>query len=231
MEEIKIDKFEEIAKNKYIIITNNENQTPSNIYTINNVENVDNHKLKKKIKELKRNFNKKENRKGTSIDGKEIIAIIHTPDSQNENTKSIIITLKAIFIDDKYKRYEYLYNEACKYLDRKFEKNNYCDFKDDICVAKRNCNSQRKKMGCCYHAYKNNIFGKWNFCEHLGPKGCKTQNLACKLMTCDYIKVKFKLKDIPYIDYFFNTIQKIILRFSFYKTKEKIMKKIKFWSL
>lgn len=230
MEKIEIDKFEEITKNKYIII-NNESQTSNDIYTISNVENVDRAHLKKKILELKRYFNKKENRKGTNVEGKEIVAIINTSDTENENIKSIIVSIKAMFIDNKNERYEYLYNEACKYLDRKFEKNNYCDFKDDICIAKRNCNSQRLKMGCCYHAYKNNIFGKWKFCEHLGSKGCKTQNLACKLMTCDYIKVKFKLKDITYIDCFFNIIQKLILRFSFYQTKEKIMKKIKFWAL
>ena len=114
--------------------------------------------------------------------------------------------------------------------DEEFEKNNYCDFKDDICKAKRNC-KEKTTMGCC-HKFKNRILmsGGLQECPYLINKRCATQCITCKLFTCDAINVKFKLRDIPLIQYFFNPIQKLIVKISFFTKKEEIIKKLVFFS-
>ena len=86
-------------------------------------------------------------------------------------------------------------------------------------------------MGCCYRINKKDPFGEFVFCEYLGKKGCNTKCIACKLITCDYIKVKLKLENIPYMDCFFNVFQKFIMKISFFTLKEKVLKRVMFLSL
>ena len=230
LEKVKISEFREVSENRYVMITNDEKNKFENLLIIKDIENMDINQIKKKIYALKRFFRRKSNYEEI-IQNKNVICVIYTSDLENENLKSLLISLKAIFIKDKFERYNYLYDEACNFLDRMFEKNNYCDFKNDFCVAKRNCRSNRKKMGCCYHINKKDPFGEFVFCEYLGKKGCNTKCIACKLMTCDYIKVKLKLENIPYMDCFFNVFQKFIMKISFFTLKEKVLKRVMFLSL
>ena len=230
MEKVKISEFREVSENRYVMITNDEKNEFENLLIIKDIENMDINQIKKKIYALKRFFRRKSNYEEI-IQNKNVICVIYTSDLENENLKSLLISLKAIFIKDKFERYNYLYDEACNFLDRMFEKNNYCDFKNDFCVAKRNCRSNRKKMGCCYHINKKDPFGEFVFCEYLGKKGCNTKCIACKLMTCDYIKVKLKLENSPYMDCFFNVFQKFIMKISFFTLKEKVLKRVMFLSL
>ncbi len=230
MENVEINEFKEIFKDRYVMITDDDNCKFKNVLVIKDIENMNINQLKKKIYELKRVLRGKGNHEEI-IQNRNVICVICASDLENENLKSLLISLKAIFIKDKLERYTYLYNEACDFLDRKFEENNYCDFKDDICVAKRYCNSNRKKMGCCYHFDSRKIFGKLVLCEHLVNRRCDTKCISCKLVTCDYLNVKFKLKNIVYIDCFFNLIQKLIMKMSCFQTKEVILKRLMFWSL
>lgn len=230
MEKVKISEFREVSKNRYVMITNDEKNEFENLLIFKDIENMDINQIKKKIYALKRFFRRKSNYEEI-IQNKNVICVIYTSDLENENLKSLLISLKAIFIKDKFERYNYLYDEACNFLDRMFEKNNYCDFKNDVCVAKRNCRSNRKKMGCCYHINKKDPFGEFVFCEYLGKKGCNTKCIACKLMTCDYTKVKLKLENIPYMDCFFKVFQKFIMKISFFTLKEKVLKRVMFLSL
>ena len=46
--------------------------------------------------------------------------------------------MHAINIKDKSKRYSFIYDTVCDYIDKKYLECNYCDFKDDICVFFRN---------------------------------------------------------------------------------------------
>ena len=58
-----------------------------------------------------------------------------------------------LYVEVKKERIEFIYNAVCNYLDEEFVKNNYCEFKNDICKAKRNCKGN-VTMGCC-HKFKN----------------------------------------------------------------------------
>lgn len=230
MEKVKISEFREVSVNRYVMITNDEKNEFENLLFIKDIENMDINQIKKKIYELKRFFRRKGNYEEI-IQNKNVICVICVSDLKNENLKSLLVSLKAIFIKDKFERYSYLYDEACDFLDGQFKENNYCDFKDDVCVNKRNCESNRKKMGCCYRINKKNLLGEFVLCEYLGKKGCNTKCIACKLMTCDYIKVKLKLENIPYMDCFFNIFQKFIMKISFFTLREKVLKRVMFLSL
>lgn len=226
------NRVEEVTKNKYIMITHDKNIEIENIITIDNIESMNMKKLKSKVYELKRFFRKKSNSKGIIFENKEIILLLYAKDLNNENVNSLIISLKAMFIKNKLERYNYLYDKACEFLDEEFEKKNYCNFENDVCVAKRECSTtRRKKMGCCYHFDKRKVFGKLVLCEHLVDKRCQAQCISCKLVTCNYIDVKFEINNIVYLDVFFNKIQKLIIKMSCFKTKKIILKRLLFWSL
>ena len=98
-------------------------------------------------------------------------------------------------------------------------------------MAKRNGKSKRNTMGCCYHFNKIGIFGKINLCENLRDRACTIKCISCKLFTCDYINKKYRIKDIFLLDYFFNPIQKLVIKSNCFNTKEQIMKKLLFWTL
>ena len=162
---------------------------------------------------------------------KKVLVVIITNDFCSKNVMNIVTAINAALISNKEKRYSLIYDIVCDYLDNDFRDNNYCDFKDDVCVAKRNCESKRSTMGCCYHFNKMGIFGKINLCENLVDRACTIKCISCKLFTCDYIKKKYRIKDIFLLDYFFNPIQKLIIKSNCFKTKEQIMKKLLLWSI
>lgn len=45
--------------------------------------------------------------------------------------------IKVILTKEKNQKYEYIYDEVCKSLDNSFIKSNFCDFKNNKCVAQR----------------------------------------------------------------------------------------------
>lgn len=188
--------------------------------------------LKQLINKLKKTINKCHKKKvkiGIENGNKNIIGEILGGSIQKED--KLIECIKVSLIADKRKRIKYIYEQVCKDLDEDFAKNNYCDFKNDICIGKRNCN-EKVTMGCC-HKFKNPITmsGGLKECPYLKNKHCSTECITCKLFTCDAIKVKFRLKDIPLIAYYFNPIQKLIVKTSFFTSKEKIIDRLVFWQL
>lgn len=135
----------------------------------------------------------------------------------------------------KKDRYNYLYDSICKYLDDRVVETNVCGFKDDKCIVKRNTNI---KDGCCHHF--NNIYcgllyeKKMHLCEHQINKRCQAQCISCKMYMCDTLRkkgYKFTPSNVILVKRYFNPIQKLIIMTTFYRTKEKIMKKLLFWSL
>ena len=174
--------------------------------------------------------NKKKLNIGLEYKEKKIIGEL-IDDSTKERKTDIIKCLKAVLIKEKREKIEYIYDQVCEELDEEFAKNNYCDFKDDVCIGKRNC-SERVTMGCC-HKFKHPITmnGELKECPYLVDKHCSTQCITCKLFTCDAIKVKFKLKDIPLIESFFNPIQKLIVKTNFFTKREKIIDRLVLFSM
>ena len=97
---------------------------------------------------------------------------------------NIDIIINALNIKNRNARIEYVYDQACKYLDCFIEENNICDFKDNMCFIQRNSKNNNNCNGCC----KNCIYQK--------NKVCTTKNISCKLFYCPSAKKK---KEIPKI--------------------------------
>ncbi|MBR3661139.1 MAG: hypothetical protein IKN63_04450 [Bacilli bacterium] len=139
----------------------------------------------------------------------------------DKNIRDIITIMKAINIKDKYKRYEYIYDTVCSYLDELIS-TNYCDFKNDICIRDR-LKGTNHKNGCC------ECLGRGK-CKYLIDSVCTEKScMACKLFTCKTLREKgivHNLNDYVLIKYFFTNKQKDILRFSYWTPKEIILDRL-----
>ena len=143
---------------------------------------------------------------------------------------SIWVAIIVAQIENREERMNYLYDEICYYLDNVCVINNLCNFENDKCFAKRNTDAT---MGCCHH-YPNKKFGllyqtKMVPCEYLGENGCTTKSIGCKMFMCDEINkkgYKFTSYNVLLIRYFFNFIQKIIIRTSVFDTKKNTIKRL-----
>ena len=130
---------------------------------------------------------------------------------------------KAINIKDIKKRYEFIYDTVCDYIDKKYLDCNYCEFKDDICKYYREKNELNHKNGCCYNEKRGGL------CEHLKNGKCSIKSISCKLYSCPILrenKINFRIKDIPLIKYFFNIKQKYYIKYSFFKDKDYVIDKL-----
>ena len=175
-----------------------------------NILNIDVKNVKKEIKKTKKylKYCDKNNYK---------IKYLNTNDFFLKNIE------KAINIKDINKRYSFIYDIVCDYIDDKYLNCNYCDFKDDVCIFFRSQNKMDHKNGCCYSDARGGL------CEHLKDKHCQIKSISCKLYSCPILrdnKIYFKLKDIPLIKYFFNIKQKYIIKYSFFKDKTYVLYKL-----
>ena len=149
--------------------------------------------------------------------------------NEKEIDKKMKIVEKALDIKDIEKRYNYLYDLICDYLDEEFKEKNICEFCDGICKRRRNMIERNIKKdtyenGCCYSYYKKES------CKHLIPgKGCQIKNIGCKIFTCYYLRRnghRYKLNDIYLARYFFNTRQKLYMEYTFFVDKDEIIKEV-----
>lgn len=225
-----LEKFIDSKKNEFcqiITIKNNKiklKELPV-LFSIHIEKDTNLKNIIKKLRIILKKCYKKKINIGIKYKEKKIIGEL-IDDSGKERNTELIKCIKAVLIKDKRKRIEYIYDQVCEELDEEFAKNNYCDFKDDVCIGKRNCN-ERVTMGCC-HKFEHPITmnGELKECPYLVDKHCSTQCITCKLFTCDAIKVKFKLKNIPLIECFFNPIQKLIVKTNFFTKREKIIDRL-----
>lgn len=142
----------------------------------------------------------------------------------------ICTAIKAVQIDDKKERCNFLYDEICYFLDYVCVSNNLCEFKNDKCFVKQNTDIT---MGCCHH-YPNKKLGifyqhKMVPCDYLGNKGCTTKAIGCKLYMCPQVNkkgYKFTVYNVLLIKYFFNFMQKLVIISGIFDTKENIMKRL-----
>ena len=167
---------------------------------------------------------------GIEEENRIIVAHIEDYSNNKEIYIDILKSLNAVLYETKEEKYNYLYDTICEYLDNEFINKNLCDFCNDKCKAKKNT---EVTMGCCHH-YKNKYFGvlysnNLQLCEHLKDKRCSAKCITCKLFTCDELKKegnKYNTRNIMLIKCFFNPIQKIILKSSYFTTKDVIMKRL-----
>ena len=130
---------------------------------------------------------------------------------------------KAINIKDISKRYSYIYDTVCDYIDQKYMDCNYCEFKDDVCKYFRETNELTHKNGCCFSEARGGL------CEHLINHKCNIKSISCKLYSCEILRknnIKFRIRKIPLLKYFFNIKQKYYLKYSFFKDKTYVMYKL-----
>ena len=178
--------------------------------------------IKKIMKFLKLNI-------GVKKDEKIKLGYLLNYDENNKNHIEFISAINAILYDNKFQRYNYIYDTVCDYLDNFFYGKNLCDFKENQCGEKRGTTS---RIGCCHH-FKVKWLGPFTKlvpCEHLKEDyTCGAKCIGCKLLTCDYLEkkgVKFRIKDILLLDTFFNPVQKYFIKFMVFTPKEKIIKRL-----
>ena len=139
----------------------------------------------------------------------------------NDNLRDIITIMIAINKKDKFKRYEYIYDTVCSYLDERI-KTGYCKFIDDICIRDRNKGNGHKN-GCCECKGR----GK---CKYLINSECTLGNcMACKLFTCKTLRkmgITHSLDEYVLTKYFFSSKQKDILRFSYWTPRELVLDRL-----
>lgn len=75
--------------------------------------------------------------------------------------------------------YDRIYEE----VDRLFKEYNPCQFENGQCVSNRRHNTRAKADG---HPYPKSNGCCPRDCKYLGPNGCTTRSLGCKLMYCSY---------------------------------------------
>lgn len=124
--------------------------------------------------------------------------------------------VKVLNIKNRRDRIEYIYDEAVKYIN-KYYSDDLCQFKNGQCIAQRQ-NGGKDVNGCCKK------------CHLVTDNGCPSCNLACKLIYCKTAlgNVKLlKLKDIPIIRCLSLT-QRMILRSSFFNTREEVLKDLNY---
>ena len=131
--------------------------------------------------------------------------------------------IMALDIDDIEKRYRFIYDYVCSYLDNEFRTKNICDFKNDICISRRNFKSNPKNYpliyGCC--------FTKGRVCPNLINYSCSIKCLSCKLFTCRYLTkkhIKYRINDILLLKLFFNLRQKEVISNQLFTDEDEFIK-------
>ena len=147
----------------------------------------------------------------------------------------VIAAISSLFITNRKKSIEYIYDYVCDSLDKKFKVENYCKFEsDNTCIANRNHTAFHPTMGCCYSFEYTGLFStkfikNISLCKYLDCKTCSTKCITCKMFTCKYLKsqnVVFNCSNILLLDCFFTKKQHLILESNFFRTKEEIIKKL-----
>lgn len=144
---------------------------------------------------------------------------------KNIKIEDLIDSTKAEMYRAKKQRYDYIYDKTCNILDTEFYIKNLCDFKDNKCIEKRNTNVI---CGCCRH-YKNLFSKQLVKCKYLKNKRCSAKCITCKMFTCNTLQkrgIKFRIKDFYFLNYYFNPMQKFIVKYSFFTEKKKIIKRL-----
>lgn len=149
---------------------------------------------------------------------------------KNKYLDSIEDVKKVLKYDKIEDRYNFIYDRICEIIDNKFRENNYCDFKNDKCIANREDKVKHTEMGCCYEFINNKIYYKHlGICKYMKDRKCSEKCITCKLFTCDYLKekgIKFSSKDFLMVKCFFNKKQEDIITYNFFKKKSEIIEKL-----
>ena len=148
--------------------------------------------------------------------------------TQEKKDKRIKIVKNILREKNIEKRYSKLYDMICDYLDNEFINKNVCGFKNNLCSRRqymidRGIKKDTYLNGCC-HSYRE---GK--DCEHLKNGRCSIKNIACKIFTCPYLRLKgknYSINKIYFARYFFNSRQKFYMENTYFVDKDVVLKGI-----
>lgn len=142
-----------------------------------------------------------------------------------ENESRQINSLKdieqAVNIHERGKQLSFIYDKICDYLDYDFIQNNKCLFKNDKCISDRG-KSYDKNCGCCRSR-------SGEVCQYLIDGHCTIRNMGCKFFVCPTLKkrgISYKTRDFPLLKYFCNFRQRIVLRYTIFVPKEKVIERV-----
>lgn len=101
---------------------------------------------------------------------------------------------------------------TCEFLDRENALHNMCDFHDNRC-AKHRARGFERSTGCCPSS-----------CKFMDNCPCKTKNLSCKLIMCDYLVdmgYYFTPHTIPTLTHYMNPLERLTSIGMFFKSTRK----------
>ena len=136
------------------------------------------------------------------------------------DSKWKLYSVIAANIKNLEKRYNYIYDIVCDYLDNEFQEKNICQFRNNKCIGVTDGYHCKESVnGCCYGR-------KRGLCKNFNKGKCSIKSISCKLFTCRYLKknkIKYHSDNIPLLKYFFNKRQKTIIEDSIFIDKEQII--------
>ena len=143
-------------------------------------------------------------------------------DSFNDiESKWKLYSVTAANIKNIEKRYNYIYDIVCDYLDNEFQEKNICQFRNNKCIGVTDGYHCKESVnGCCYGRRR-------GLCKNFINGNCSIKSISCKLFTCRYLKkskIKYNSENIPLLKNFFNKKQKTIIEDSIFIDKEEIIK-------
>jgi len=124
-------------------------------------------------------------------------------------------------------RYSKIYDDMCDFLDNDFRIYNYCDFKNNKCIAQRDKYMSEYTLsefnGCC-------VIPETKIqCDKLDCGKCKIKCSACKLIACKCLVkygISYYIHNNLELNCFLTLIQRPILMWNFFTPKEIIILKL-----
>ena len=132
--------------------------------------------------------------------------------------KKVLKIIEVINEKDKKNRYSLIYDYISVYLDKDMQEKNFCSFENGKCIASRKRKTIHEYDGCCWQRGVGH-------CNNLNKNGlCSINSISCKLFICSYLQskgIKYNVKKIFPLKYFFNRKQINTLKRSYFKSKEE----------
>ena len=131
--------------------------------------------------------------------------------------------IEIVKINNTKEKYSVIYDDICDDLNKNIVDNEYCDFKNNKCIAQRKNKfyPPRRKNGCCSMQIRQ--------CPNLINGKCMVECIACKLFSCSYLSKKgigYLGREIIFLQAFFNREQRKHFVFEFYQSKENVLDKV-----
>lgn len=150
---------------------------------------------------------------------KQTIYVSNLNQKQNNNLLMLSYMLDVRFNKNIFQKLNASVLYACDFLDKENADHNMCDFKDNKCAKHRAKNFERT-TGCCPST-----------CKHQANCPCKTKNLSCKLIMCDYLMEQgyyFSPHNLPVLRLTLNYLERLASWGMFFKTTKQTFRFLRF---